>query len=367
MHSSGSPEPSSGTVATGPAPIARKQNAFDFLRLFAATCVVITHATMFLADDFVLKPLGSLDGVGIFFVISGMFVYRSGERLAEREGGWREYARNRYLRVAPALYAYTVAVAVLLVVVGAVVLSDLFTPGVAVMVALTLVLAPGYDPQVFADFGTGDLNGALWSIPAEVSFYVAVPVLYLIAKRFGFDRMLLLLLPVAIFGPLLGHLAGGPIETLLHHTFVERLGYFMAGVFWSRYWEKAPKHLWLFLAACAVWFALTPIVGSEWYRPVALAIPLSYAVIYAGYNAPSFFSTITHRVGDISFGTYIWHMPIINYFVWRGWTEGWWTVVGALLLAWAFGAASWWLVERRFLLRKRMSARQEDTGERVAA
>jgi peptidoglycan/LPS O-acetylase OafA/YrhL len=362
------------STATPPTPTAdqprtsrtRHLNTFDFWRLFAALSVVITHSKMEIHDDFFYSPIGSLDGVGIFFVISGMFVYRSGERLYERTGQWVEYARNRFLRIAPALYAHTFFVVVLLLLLGAITLGDVLHPSFLVWVAGSIFLAPNYDPVTFEQFGTGALNGPLWSIPAEVSFYILVPFLILAARRWSFGAVLAVLVPVVILAPFIGHAMGGGIEMVIHHTFAERGAYFVVGMFWAHYWERTPQTVWLFLAACAAWFLLIPVVGSEWYRPTVLAIPLSYAVIYAGYHAPLILQRLTHKIGDLSFGVYIWHMPVINYFLWKGWTQSWWVTPSVIAISLMLGAASWWGVERRFLKRKRVSAREIETGEKVA-
>lgn len=356
-------------------PAARRGNTFDFLRLFAASTVVVGHGVLYMDQSFFWfdKGLGShfwfADGVAMFFVMSGLLVYRSAERTRRETGGWTEYARNRALRIMPAIYAYTIVVALALVIIGAVPLGDMASPGVLIWLASSFLLVPGYDPAAFSQFGLGELNSSLWTIPAEVSFYVAIPVLYLLAGRIGSARMLALLVPVAIAAPIIGHAAGGPLGQVIHLTFLEYLICFGLGVFWSRYWHRAPQHWCLFVATVVLYFAaheLTRAAGLEdLLRPLTIAIPLSYATVWFGYRGPQALRKITDRVGDISFGTYIWHLPIINLFLWKGWDLGRATVPVILVVAWAVASVSWRLVERPFLLRKRVSERAAETGSVV--
>lgn len=348
--------------------IAQRLNTFDFLRLLAATAVVIAHSKKYLGASFLAGPADVIDGVAVFFVISGLFVYRSAERTRSVTGGWLEFLRNRFLRIAPALYAYTIVFAALLVVLGVIGIGALLTKGVFLWFGGTLFFVPNHDPSVLGAFGTGNLNPSLYTIPAEVSFYIIVPVLYLLARRIGFNRMLLTLLPLAIAGPLVAHEAGGTLQTLLQHTFLVGLAYFGMGVLWSRYWERAPRHWLWFLGAAATYVALrevTPRSGDLGLYPVLTAPFLSYAVVWFGYSGFAFLHRFTETIGDLSFGTFIWHMPVINYFLWKGWTGDWWLVPCVLGISSSFALASWWSIERPALLHKRVSERVAETGEKV--
>lgn len=346
------------------------RNTFDFLRLVAATVVVVAHASVLLDGQKspLAAPAALVDGVGMFFVISGFLVYKSAARTYEKTGGWREFARNRFLRVAPALYAYTVVVAVLLVAIGAVPVADMLSLDVAKWLTGTLLLVPLADPAVFASFGTGQLNPALWTITAEVSFYLVIPFLYLAARRWGMPAALLCLAPVAVFGPALTFEADGVLRHLLHDTFVNMSAYFVVGVFWTRYWDRAPKQFWVFIASLAAYLVVKEGSPDELYQrvgPAIVALPLSYCIIWFAYLGPKSLAGLTHRVGDLSYGTYLWHLPIINYFAWQGW-RGAWTVPAVVVVSWSFAQVSWRVVEKPLLGRKRVSEREIETGEKVA-
>lgn len=342
----------------------QRDNVFDFLRLFAAATVVVFHSTNLLKQTFLWHgPTDSLwffDGVSMFFIMSGMFVYISAERTHAATGKWREYFRNRYLRIAPAVYAYTLIMLIFVPLVGAAPWPKIFTVDILKWIGLSFLLMPGYDPAAYEEFGTGILNGSVWTIPAEVSFYVAVPVLCLLGRRIGFNRILFLSAPVAVVAPIITHLSSPSISNLLHHTFLEYFSCFLLGMFWSHYWKVAPKHWVLFVAAIALYITALRLPSesvSDLLDPLLIAVPLSYATVWFGYHGPLFLKRFTDRVGDLSFGTYLWHWPVINFFIWAGWNVGPLAVPGVLLTTVVLASLSWWLVEKPALRSKKVSAR----------
>lgn len=346
-------------VVAAKTPVSRA-NCFDVLRLIAAAAVVVEHGTFYLHANFLWHSHSDSwwlnDGVAMFFVMSGLLVYKSGERSVALTGRWIEYFRNRFLRIAPAIYAYALVITIVLVSIGALSLADLASVQYAKFVLCHLLLAPFYDMPALDHFGVGVINGSLWTIPAECSFYVAVPVLYLIARRFGFNRMILLLVPVALVAPVVASHGGLPGK-LAHITFVQYAACFGVGVWWSKRWDRTPQHWLLPVLALAAYGALPrllPGVDSE-LHPALVAIPLGYVAVWVGYHGPAWLAGIPRQIGDWSFGTYIWHMPLANLFVWGGITGAAYSVPLLLACSLAAGAASWWIVERRALARKRIS------------
>lgn len=330
--------------------------------------VVIAHAQSNLHSQFLWNATNVVDGVAMFFVMSGMLIYRSAERALAVTGSFLNYFRNRWLRVAPAIYVFAVLLPAILVVVGAMHLRSFASAQMAAWFVGAAILAPNAHPAAFH----ADYNGHLYTIPAEVSFYILVPLLILLARNIGFTRMLATLAPVAIGASLLAGISTQPhVLRLLDHTCLKLLAYFLVGVFWSRYWDRVSKH-WGWLIAATVAYAglkigLQGTRVDELLHPVLVAVPLSYVLFWVGYEGPRFFSGITRRVGDLSFGTYIWHVAIINLFIAHHWMSSWWVVPAVVALAWFAASGSWWLVEKRALLRKRVSERQAATGQLIPA
>ncbi len=337
-----------------------RDNTLDFLRLFAALVVVVAHAQSDLGAPFAWGASELVDGVGMFFIISGLLVYKSGESIYRRTGRWRHFFWNRYLRVAPAIYIFAITAPLILVALGAVALPALVSGELIVWLGSAFFLLPNYDPSIWENFGTGVINGQLWTIPAEVSFYLVVPILVLVARRFGFWAMLTPMIAISVIGPLLAA-QGGLLQTLVHHTFMEKAAFFTVGIFWAQYWGRVPAKWSLFAIVLAVYltvkiFALeTDVVGP--LEPLLIAVPLGYLVAQFGYNGPLVLTRFTARVGDLSYGSYIWHVLIINAFIWFGWVGEWWLVPVVIAMTLVVAWLSWHFIEKKALALKRTTSR----------
>ncbi|GAA3735731.1 acyltransferase [Plantactinospora mayteni] len=358
----------------------REANCFDFLRLMAALCVVVQHAVAHLDTSFLWyradNGLWFGDGVAMFFVISGAMVYASAERCHQDGRPWRDYLRNRLLRIAPALYVYTAVALLFLLTAGIVSFSALADPHVLAWLASGLLFMPVYHPAAFQGFGVGVLNGSLWTIPAEVSYYLVVPGLVLLAARRSFGTMMLLTATIGTMGAALYGLAGGSgseslLAKLLAASLLPWLGFFLLGMWWRRVWHRVPQSGALAVVAlvlylgCAMW---RHSVGPGMGVAVALiaGLPLSYLVFWVGHRGPRVLRRATDRLGDLSFGTYIWHMPVVNLLIWLGAIEGPLRGTPLILLVIALTIVcalfSWHFVEKPALRLKRYSSRPDSFG-----
>lgn len=355
-------------------PTARANN-FDFLRLFAATAVLVHHAVIHLDTNFLWHNESNNwwfnGGVPLFFILSGMMVYQSGERCLATGRPWRDFYLNRGLRIMPAMYAYIVALTIFLLAIGVVTFSQVVTPTYAAYFASNILLAPVYTPPSLADFGVGVVNGSLPTIPMEVSFYVIVPLLVILASKVKWRNMIVIVFAIAAAGVVVYALAGGAEATpmiwkVYGVTFLPYLWYFAIGMFWSRAWPHVKSSGWLALLAIVLYFVIdkVPAVGADGSvitRALA-AIPLSYAALWFGHNGPLIFSRLTRRIGDLSFGTYIWHMIVVNTLIFYGART--WPIPGTLLVCIVFAISvliaflSWRFVEKPALGLKRYSSRR---------
>ncbi len=357
-------------------PEARADNCFDFLRLFAATCVVVQHSTYHLNLPLLwLQPDGRwwfYDGVPLFFIMSGMLVYRSAEKCIASGRPLSDYFYNRFLRIAPAIYAYIVVTVAMLLALGAIPFRALFSAQFGGWLASSLALAPVYNPPMFRHIGLGAINGSLWTIPVEVSFYVLLPLMVLAARRFGFSRIMTFIWLLAMLSMTaqwwLELQSGRSLAyKVMGVTLLPYLGYFAIGMTWAKLWPRAPQSVAL-AAICAVAYLLIRIVylGPKAHThalwTMAWAVPLSYAAIWLALHGPALFSQITAKIGDLSFGVYIWHGVALNIMLYLGvkesalgrhWSAHLVLLAATFVMAWL----SWWLVEKRALAMKRFSSR----------
>ncbi|TIH34988.1 acyltransferase family protein [Subtercola vilae] len=343
--------------------LSSRQNAFDFLRLLAAVAVVVQHTNAALGTHFAWGLFDLIDGVPMFFIISGMLIYSSAESIHSRTGQFRQFYWNRYLRIAPAIYAFAILTPIILVLFGAVKPSSLVSPQILVWLGSSAALLPNYHPSIWDGIGTGSMNDPLYTIPAEFSFYLIVPILVLVAHRFGFWKMLVPFLAVGVAGSLayyvtLGH--SGVLSTVLDHSFLERGACFAVGIFWAKYWGRIPVKWWLIALALAAYLFLKIFATGSFYaafKPILLSIPMSYLIVTFGYLAPKFFYRFTKRLGDLSFATYIWQYVVINLVLWFGLKGEWWQTLLVLVITLGVAALSWYFIEKPSQRFKKISLR----------
>ncbi|MFC3713979.1 acyltransferase family protein [Sphingoaurantiacus capsulatus] len=327
-----------------------RTNNFDLLRLAAATQVLLTHGAhhLKLATPAWWPILESLPGVPIFFVISGFLVSDSYER--SRSLG--NYLGKRAIRIYPALWCCIVATVVVAALHG---FDFLHWPALGWFVAQCVGLI--YTPDFLRDFGFGSYNGALWTIPIELQFYVVLPILYAVARRIGGERAVMV-------GAFVGFLAlavglrlaldgpEGPVEKLIRYSFLPHFFLFLAGLLLRQagvqrsHWI-AGRGLW-WLAAYLLAMNLLP--GGDLLH-FASRLLLAVAVVALAFSAPALSDRVL-RGQDFSYGIYIYHGLMMNLLIEQGLMGSVAAYALLILLSSAAGVASWFAVERPLLRRK---------------
>ncbi|WP_420022140.1 acyltransferase family protein, partial [Bacillus velezensis] len=115
---------------------------------------------------------------------------------------------------------------------------------------------------------------------------------------------------------------GSVFGNLYLHSFLPQMFYFTLGIFWAKAWSKFPQHIVLFFCSIILFLSfkfdllhLSSINSTLW--SFLWFIPLSYAIIWFGHNGPKIMWQL-NRLDDISMGIFIWHMVIINIFLYTG-------------------------------------------------
>lgn len=354
----------------------RTINNFDFLRLFAAFAVMVGHSTVHLKLNFLWVGKNGLpwfhDGVGVFFIISGMLVYRSYEKCIQNKRPISDFYRNRFLRIAPAIYTYVFISIVVLFIVGAINFDTITHFSFWGWIFSNIILIPAFHPDVLKNIGVGVLNGSLWTIPVEFSFYLIVPVIFYFEKKIGVNRTITFLFVLGVISSSIiwGYNKLG-LEPLwfkfFNITFFSGLIYFTFGVLWLRYWRDTPKSKYIFLT-CIILYSLGEWVFQvrSYFGPFWVfikAIPLSYAVIWFGFKGPVIFNKLTTKIGDLSYGVYIWHMVIVNLFLYLeiptqlNWLPDTIILIFVFVITFVFAKFSWTFIEKPCLKLKRFTSR----------
>jgi peptidoglycan/LPS O-acetylase OafA/YrhL len=346
------------TPAKPPSDPSFRVNNFDLLRILAASQVVVFHtiAHMGLQPPRFSGVIAAFPGVPVFFALSGYLISTS----FERTHNVQSYARNRLLRIIPALWCVVITTVVVAALFG----FNFLTPQ-AVAWFFTQLVGLIWTPHFLRSFGFGSYNGALWTIPIELQFYFLLPILYAAARSpknrtalFG-AAWLAFTVIAYLYARTTAPLAELPDEPLPHklfrYSFVPHIYLFLSGVLLQRLhahrsrWIAGKGLYWL-----AAYIAVHYLVHGGPAINVAKTLLMTVTVISLAFTAPRLAERIL-RGNDISYGVYIYHGLVINVLLELGCRQDavWMPVV--FVLTFALGWLSWVFVERPFLKRKKNS------------
>lgn len=293
-----------------------RNNNFQLIRLLSAAAVVLFHSyalTNHWTDEPLWRRIPELNfgalGVGCFFVISGFLVTQS----------WRaranvlSFVSARVLRIYPALVA---AVVLTILLAGA--SSALDWPAFLAhpqTLQYVLEVTPAWEMshQLPGAFPTNpiphDVNGSLWTLPVELRLYIAVLISGLIGLL---TRPIVFLAALAAILLLVAWLPGGFALPHIDRPTRDLLVLFALGALACVWRDVIPVSL--ALAAVAIFVVIADPSGLG--RGVLLAPLLAYVVLVAAYH-PRLVWPAFNRVGDYSYGVYVYSFPIQQTLVQR--------------------------------------------------
>ncbi len=340
-----------------------RNNNLEWLRLFFAIQVVLVHAGEHLSMP-MPRFVEHFPGVPAFFFVSGFLIYAS-----YKNAPGRQYFENRFLRLFPALFTVALGgVAVALIAHG---WRDLFAnlPTYVIWFISQITIGQAYNPGLFRDIGVGVINGSLWTLTTEILFYLCVPIIVWLEGRFKFAVVALTLLSFIFyaFGP---GLLDQPLyreKTVYDAIALTPLAWgwmFGLGILAVKHFDRLQPFLnWapgavLPMVLMALFHGTGPLVGS-----VGNHLGFLYFVCYVALVL--WFAFATPHIGlsvDLSYGVYIWHMPIINLLLVQGVEDRAVAFALALLLTVGAAALSWILIEKPTLKLKRKSLKPVTAG-----
>ena len=337
------------------------RNNLDCLRLILASVVALFHISAltnlpaFSAFGYYLSPHVAIRS---FFVISGFLIYRS----YVRSSSIASYLGKRVRRIYPAYFVVVVVVAIALAPLSALSFSQYFFGyGFWKYLGANLIflnfLAPSL-PGVFALNSLSAVNGALWTLKIEVAFYLFVPFLHFLCRRFGTKRAIgavfclsciwkygfAFLASTSKSHGVYSLDASRSIYSQLEVQFPAQLVYFCAGILLLLYFDRLKSHFLTISCFAAGLF----LVDQFFTKDLFDVLWISGIVFVFGFWR--YFGDFSKH-GDFSYGVYIVHWPILQILIALGLTRA--KPVAFLLVSLPLiGLASWlmWnLVERRFL------------------
>ena len=349
---------STGTTVKGITDFSK--NNLDCLRLILASIVFFYHS-------YVLSLVPALAGfdkyfsahfaVKAFFVISGLLIYRS----YVRSSSAGSYFEKRVRRIYPAYFTVIVLSAVALCTMSSLSPAHYFGFGFWKYLCANLLflnfLAPSL-PGVFTSNSIPAVNGALWTLKIEVAFYLLVPVLYILSRRFGTKKVMATVFCLSCLWKygfaFLASLEHAPalftldpsrnIYSQLDVQFPAQLVYFVAGILIMLYLDKLKLHF----RAIAVITAGLYLLDHWVARGVLDVFWISGIVLLFGFWR--YFGNFS-KYGDFSYGVYIVHFPILQILIAFGianLSPAVFLLTSVVLVALA-AVLMWYLVESRFL------------------
>lgn len=324
---------------------------FDAVRIWLAANVVFAHSVALTQ----LKQLEILEitfdsnfAVKGFFCLSGFLVTQS--YLKSRD--WADYANKRFRRIYPAYIASILLCFIIGLGTTSLQIEEFITSRQTIWYLLSNAgflnfLQPTL-PGVFTSNPMSHLNVSLWTIKVEVMLYACTPCLVYLFKRFGSIKTSLALYVAStawIF--YFSYIHKGNMGDELARQFPGQLAYFTAGALLAAN-KKIYSHLkWLALASAAA-----VVMTTNYTMKLALS-PITYSSIVIYLSTSAFKNLGAGRWGDVSYGLYLYHAPIIQTLIFLGVFafNPWLGMLSALIVTGTISLASWHLIEKRFLRR----------------
>lgn len=289
-----------------------RQNNFTIIRILLAWSVLYGHSYAIQNPNHVKDPLNILFqgstwigdlAVDGFFAISGFLVAAS---FIKR--GLKDFLISRALRIFPALLlCITASVFILgpaLTNIGK--RNYLSQPMTYRYLWNAIPYSSALEwnlPGVFEGNTFEAVNGSIWTLPVEIRCYLLLALigsLGLFKNRTIANFFMLALLLIGIFSfatiPFLG--IGADID------WSRPALYFLIGVFFYINRKSIFFNRLLFLLAALLMFVS---FGEKWY-PYTFPLAYSYIIFYLAYATK--FINVDERIGDISYGIYIYAWPI---------------------------------------------------------
>ena len=330
----------------------RFQNNYDFLRIFAAFCIIFFHSFALLGKTSA-EPLFRLSngrinfsfiGLSIFFCISGYLIGKS----AVKSPSLANYLWKRFLRIQPLLVVTCfVTVFILGPFLTEMSLKSFFLDGhtysyfrnILPVFGIQFTL-PGVFVHQLADKG---INGSLWTLIVEERMYLLMTIVFLYRK----DKSLYFIILIVLLN----------LFYLINRYFFygEMLPYFSNIAFF---------YALLFLNSAGLY-----LINFRFKNNVGLAIIIAFigflvAFVFPGIDFIYFISlpllingiakikgktNYVGKYGDFTYGTYVFSFPVQQILIKEGIRNPYLVFLLTLAIVLPLAVLSWNLVEKRFL------------------
>ncbi|MFY4760054.1 acyltransferase family protein [Aliarcobacter butzleri] len=279
------------------------KNNFDILRLVLAILVYFAHWNTLSVQNieiFIFKLSGF--AVDMFFVVSGFLIFWS----YENDQNNKNFYIKRFFRIFP-LYAFLIVLQTLFFI-G-------FSDGKVIEIVKYFVvnmfflnfLAPSVS-YTFSGLEVNAINGSLWTLKNEVAFYVIVPLIFMLYKRFGIILLLIMYILSVIYMFIVNFIG---MEKLLVQ-FPAQLRLFLVGIICYIIFKKFNKNN-IYLAVLISFLLVVLFKDIIYFKYMIYPMCIGIFVIFCAY-----FIKYIKVDFDFSYSFYILHFPVIQLALYFG-------------------------------------------------
>jgi peptidoglycan/LPS O-acetylase OafA/YrhL len=332
----------------------------DFLRSIAVLLVLVDH--LFIAAGLAGKfpsafVLGHL-GVLLFFVHTSLVLMLSLERSDERTS--RNVFRDFYIRRAFRIYPLSIACVVLVCAFQVPFMPNTFFTRTPFQILTNLLLVQNVA-------GQPSVIGPLWSLPLEVEMYIALPFLYIFAKRHNLAALVALDCAALLVGLIWEHFQPRVMGIgLMRLTILRFIPCFVAGVLAYRMSKNRtlaiPAWIWpIAVGAVVASYVLWEIPAREEhyraYHGWAICSILGILIPQFQDMKLRWLRKASHYVAKYSYGIYLGQIPAlwIGYTFWPQLGGGLRCLVSLTLLA-VIAVVGYHAIEHPGMILGRLSA-----------
>lgn len=333
----------------------RFQNNYDFLRIFAALCIILFHSFALLGKikseplfEFTKGRINfSFIGLSIFFCISGYLIAKS----AVKSPTVKNYLWKRFLRIQPLLIVTCILTIFLL--------GPFFTElslknyfldyrtytyfrNVLPIFGLQFTL-----PGLFHNLTDRGVNGSLWTLIVEERLYLLMAIIFLYRKDKAWYLFFLIILINIVFiinrfffyGEMIPYLSGSPFFYSL--LFLNSAALYLIKFDFSRFL--------IFTIVTATFCFFMGIVFPNLDILYMFSLPLLIISVGKIKGATNYFG----KYGDFTYGTYVFSFPVQQALITKGITNPYALFFLTLLIVLPMAILSWNFIEKEFLKLKK--------------
>ncbi len=338
-----------------------QQNNFNLLRLLAAIQVLLGHsAGYFHLQGEWLTWLAAFPGVPIFFFISGFLIYRSYCNLQDNR--LKVFYTNRFLRLYPGLYFCILLCCISVYASGYLQTYPLVWSEFLRWLLGSLTFYQIYNPPFLRAYGTGAINWSLWTIVVELQFYLLTPLIFILFTRY---KKLAVVVFVMCVGINIVNVHLNPkvstLEKMLNLSFAPSIFMFMTGAYLSS--SRACMD-WI-LKIHPIFFLIAYVLAYQISLRYNLGIGndtnfMSFALMAClifrlAHTLPGLSDRLLGN-NDISYGIYIFHMPVINFLMYQQFGDRYSSLWLTLAIVICIACLSWKMIEQPALALKKKSS-----------